>query len=333
MGVEITNIEYVTASKKRTNSFFKEKFPDYNYDKFEKTVGIKKRFVCNKNEDTLSLAEKSANKLFQKSKFDREEIDFLIMCTQSPTYLIPTNSCILQDRLGLRKTIGSFDYNLGCSGYIYGLSMAKALIETEQVKNVLLITSETYNKYINENDLINQLIFSDSSSATLVQKSSNNCIDKFVFGTDGHDYDKLIVKNNFFNKEINPEEKYHSKNRYTNNNLFMDGPKIFSFTINKIPSLLEEIVKLNNTTLEKIDLFVLHQANKFLLNSIRKLSSISEEKFLIDLENIGNTVSSSIPIALKNFKNEQDKTLEIILCGFGVGLSWAGCKIKLNKKL
>ena len=215
------------------------------------------------------------------------------------------------------------------------VSIAKGLIESGQVKNVLLVTSETYSKYINEKDLINRLIFSDASSATFIERSEINGINNFIFGSDGSGYDKLIVKNNFFKKEFNPLNKsYANINFYNDNNLYMDGPSIFNFTIQNIPKLLNDTLIKNKLNEKEVDYYILHQANSFLLNSIRKLSQISQEKFIIDIENFGNTVSNTIPIALKNvslrINNEQKN---VILAGFGVGLSWSACNILINKKL
>ena len=333
-GSVIKNIEYVLGSNPIENSFFHQKFPDYNFKRFEKKVGIKKRFICDENENIITLAIKSCNKLFERSNVKKDDIEFLILCTQSPEYLIPTNSCIIQDQLGLKNCTGSFDFNLGCSGYVYGLSIAKGLIESGQVKNVLLVTSETYSKYINDKDLINQLIFSDASSATLIEMSEINGINNFIFGTDGSGYDKLIVKNNFFRKEFNPLNKsYANINFYNDNNLYMDGPSIFNFTIQNIPKLLNDILEKNKLQKHEVDYYILHQANKFLLQSIRNLSKISEEKFIIDMENFGNTVSNTIPISLKNLSLQFNNEKNIILAGFGVGLSWSACKILINKKL
>tara|TARA_Y100001958_G_C21248633_1_gene581693 strand:- start:4888 stop:5901 length:1014 start_codon:yes stop_codon:yes gene_type:complete len=337
MGSKVTGIEYEFASKSIDNNFFKTQFPEYNFERFEKKVGIKNRFICDENENIITLALKSCRKLFKNSSIDKTNIEFLILCTQSPEYYIPSNSCILQDKLGLKNCVGSFDFNLGCSGYVYGLSIAKGLIESGQVKNVLLVTSETYSKYINKKDLINQLIFSDASTATLIEKSNSKDINNFIFGTDGSGFDKLIVKNNFFNKEINPEYQCYAKiNYYNDNNLYMDGPSIFNFTTQNIPKLLEDILKKNNLKKEDVDYYIPHQANKFLLNSIRKLANIDEHRFIIDLENYGNTVSGTIPISLKNVSlksKKSKKSKKIVLCGFGVGLSWSACSIKINSSL
>ena len=334
MGSIIKAIEYEFASKSLENNFFKSKFPDYNFDRFEKKVGINKRYICDENENIISLAEKSCRKLFNNPLVNKNNIEFLILCTQSPEFFIPTNSCVLQDKLGLKNCTGSFDFNLGCSGYVYGLSIAKGLIESGQVNNVLLVTSETYSKYINKKDLINQLIFSDASTATLIEKSKINGINDFIFGTDGSGYDKLIVKNNFFNKENNPSNFcYADINYYNNNNLYMDGPSIFNFTIQKIPKLLSDILIKNKLKEKDIDYYILHQANKFLLDSIRKLSRIEKDKFIIDLEHYGNTVSNTIPISLKNVSLKGKTTKNIVICGFGVGLSWSACHIKINSSL
>lgn len=336
MSVEIKHIEYVIPKLKITNKDLKSEFTDYNFDKFEKKVGIKSRFIVSDNESALDLAEQSINKLFNNNKINALEIEYLIYCTQSPEYLIPSGACILQNKLGLSKNIGCFDYNLGCSGYVYGLSLAKSLIESGQVKNVLLVTSETYSKYINKKDLINRLIFGDAASATLIEKSDFEGVSKFVFGTDGSGYDKLIVKNNFFNKKSDNEMElkcYGNNNFYNENNLYMDGPSIFSWTIDQIPQLIFSTLEKNLINKEKINMFILHQANKFLLNSIRKISKIDDSKFYINLEKYGNTVSNTIPISLKNYSKNITNKEKIVLAGFGVGLSWAGTLITIKDKL
>ena len=334
MSCSIKKIEYVFASTEVNNDHFKNLFPEYDFERFEKKVGIKSRYRCNSDENILTLAKQSCEKLFIHSNVKKENIQFLILCTQSPEFNIPTNSCVLQKELGLSNSIGTFDYNLGCSGYIYGLSIAKGLINSGQVENVLLVTSETYSKYIHQEDLLNQLIFSDSSSATLIEKSDEDGINEFIFGTDGSGYEKLIVRNNFFNKSINPKTSiYNGFNKYTDNNLYMDGPSIFNFTIQTIPRLLLDTLEKNNILVKEVDFFILHQANRFLIESIRKFANIGKDKFIIDMENYGNTVSSSIPIALKNTLLEHNNPRNIILCGFGVGLSWSSVLISLNNKL
>lgn len=325
-------IEYVLGENKISNNQLRDLNRNgYDIDKFEKKVGIKNRFIS-ENFTSLDLAHQAAEKLFQSNNIEKNKIDFLILCTQSPEYLIPTNSCILQNMLGLEENIGTFDYNLGCSGYIYGLSMAKGLIETNQAKNVLLITSETYSRYLNEEDYVNRLIFSDAASASIIVNEGKNQIKSFSFKTKGADFDKLIVKNNYFNKQLNPVLKKNGDySKFTDNNLYMDGKSIFQFTIKEVPNFISQILEKNNLEANEIDFFILHQPNKFLLESIRKRTKIPENKFLIDIENFGNTVSNTIPIVLKNkFSSLEKFDGKLLLCGFGVGLSLAGCIIENN---
>lgn len=333
MGCKIQNIEFVLGSKKISNLDLHNLNPSYNFDKFEKKVGINYRYN-EINGNVITLAKKSINKLLNKIEIDKSEIDYLIFCTQSPEYLIPTNACVLQNECGLSTNTGAVDINLGCSGYTYGLSLAKALIESNQADNVLLVTSETYSRYINKKDLVNRLIFSDASTSSLISRSESNDIGLFQFGTDGSGFDKLIVKNNYFTKQLNPDTKsYGNNNYYTDNDLFMNGPEVFNFTLKQVPNLIKNVLLKNNKEINEIDKIVLHQANKFLLKAIAKKSTIDFEKFFINLESYGNTVSNTIPIALKEFSKNIEDYKSVLLGGFGVGLSWSGCVINVNNKL
>jgi 3-oxoacyl-[acyl-carrier-protein] synthase-3 len=335
MGAQIKYIEYYYPNKVLTNEDLQLEFPDYDFSKFEDKIGIRNRYVVSENETAMDLAIKSSEKIFEK--FDRNLVDFILYCTQSPEYLLPTTACILQDRLKLRKDIGAFDFNLGCSGFTYGLSLAKSLINSKQAKHVLLITAETYSKYLHPKDKSNRAIFGDASASTIISFSDDDFINEFQFGTDGSGYDKLIVKNGASRSKFtdNAEAKsYGSDNIYSDNNLYMNGPEIFNFTNEVIPSFIKDLLDVNNIADEKIDQYVLHQANAFMLNTIRKKLNIEKNHFFIDLLDGGNTVSCTIPIALKKYSQLNiGNTQNIILVGFGVGLSWSGGLIKINTKL
>ena len=334
MGAILKAIEYVYPKHKITNDDLSIQFPDYDFSKFEEKVGIKNRYWAEESETAFDLAKEACNKLFEK--IDKDVVDYILYCTQSPEYFLPTTACILQNHLGLRKNVGALDFNLGCSGFTYGISLAKGLIFSGQAKNVLLVTAETYSKYLHPNDRSNREIFGDAASATLISFSDEENIGEFLFGTDGSGFDKLIVKNGCSRFPFNakPEEiNYGTNNIYTDNHLYMNGPEVFNFVNEVIPNFTKEILSKNNIAFEDINQFVFHQANAFMLNFMRKRLKITPEKFYIDLEDGGNTVSCTIPIALKKYSQTITESENIILVGFGVGLSWSGGLIKINSKL
>lgn len=336
MGAQIKKIEYVFPENKITNEDLKKEFPEYDFERFEEKVGIKNRYIVSENQTGLDLAEKACNKLFES--YDKNKIDYILYCTQSPEYYLPTTACILQDRLGLRTDIGALDFNLGCSGFTYGVNLANSLISSGQVENVLLVTAETYSKFIHPKDKTNRSIFGDAAAATLISKTDDDNIFKFKFGTDGSGYDKLIVKNGCSKFPLDPDAEqisYGTDNIYTDNNLYMNGPEVFNFTTKVIPSFVNEILEANNLKVEDLNQFVFHQANSFMLDFLRKRIKINKENFFNDLSDGGNTVSSTIPIALKKYCQniENDNDLMVAIVGFGVGLSWSGGIIKINNKL
>lgn len=326
----ITKIEYVLPQNKVDNP----------QNRLTKKTGIYSRHICSDNEIASDLAFAAAKKLFA-SGVDKNDIDFLILCTQSPDYYLPTTACILQDRLGLTTSCGAFDYNLGCSGYIYGLSLAKGLIETDQAKNILLLTAETYSKYINLKDNTVAPLFGDAATATLITgfDETETGLDGFVFGTNGAGYDKLIVpvggmKNNYHNTKVEECTDQYGNYR-TNQNLYMNGSAISDFALEVVPSTIERILAKTELTKDEIDYFVLHQANKFMLEFLQMKCDLTGYPFWNDVKEYGNTVSCSIPIALADMLMvNQDKNIKKVLSvGFGVGLSWAGCLINLSKVL
>ena len=226
-----------------------------------------------------------------------------------------------------KNSTGALDFNLGCSGFVYGLALAKSLIATNMSKSVLLIMSETYTKHINKLDFANRSIFGDAATAIVVEASSELHIHDFIFGTDGKGASNLIIPNGGLRNKYDANATLHtdaSGNQRTDNNLFMNGPEIFNFTIEAIPSVIENVLEKNNTTIDNIDYFIFHQANKFMLDYLRKKIKIPKEKFYNNLLLTGNTVSSTIPIALKDCIDNEivQKGDKVLLCGFGVGYSW-----------
>ncbi|MEO8533523.1 MAG: ketoacyl-ACP synthase III, partial [Flavobacterium sp.] len=302
MKANIKAISYYLPESVLSNDLINQEFPEWGIEKISSKTGINARHISAKDEFSSDMAVKAAEKLFAEHNIDRSEIDFLLFCTQSPDYFLPTTACIIQEKLGLETTIGALDFNLGCSGFVYGLSLAKGLIAGEMAKNVLLITSETYSKFIHHKDKSNKTIFGDAAAATLITSEKGFCsLGHFVFGTDGKGAENLIVKQGgmrFPVSDKNEDIVDEFGNVRNDKNLFMNGSEIFNFTGEFVPKLTEAILEKSNLAQEDIDLFVFHQANKYMLNYLRKKIKIPEEKFFIAMEDCGNTVSSTIPIAL-----------------------------------
>lgn len=328
----IKSISYYLSENEISNSSLSLRFPEWSPEKILKKTGIYKRFKSNKNEFSSDLAIKASEKLFKEYLIDRNKIDFVILCTQSPDYFLPTTACILQDKLGLSNNCGALDFNLGCSGYVYGLAICKGLIESSIANNILFITAETYSKFIHSKDKGNQTIFTDAASATLISDSGICEILNFDLGTDGSGYKKLIVeeggvKNRNFTNDFNINERGKIETR---SYLHMNGPEIFSFTSKMVPLLIKNVLKKNHLEFDDIDLFVFHQASKFVLDHLMKKIKIPSEKFFNNLESFGNSVSSTIPIALKEAIDKGKCEGNVILAGFGVGLSWGGVIVKFK---
>jgi 3-oxoacyl-[acyl-carrier-protein] synthase-3 len=332
MKVSIKAISYYLPQRELTNDAINVDFPEWDIKKISSKTGINSRHISAADEFASDMAIKAANKLFEEHTIDRQQVDFLLYCTQSPDYFLPTTACIIQDQLGLNTTIGALDFNLGCSGFVYGLSLAKGLIAGGMATNVLLITSETYSKFIHPKDKSNKTIFGDAAAATLITLEEGFCsIGDFIFGTDGSGAENLIVKNGGIRNpfQVNEDIIDEYGNVKNDNNLFMNGSEIFNFTSESVPNLTEAILKKINKDITEIDLFVFHQANKYMLNHLRKKIGIPEDKFYLAMENCGNTVSSTIPIALYEAikENRVQNCKNILLSGFGVGYSWASCNL------
>lgn len=326
----IKAISYYLPEALLSNEKLNESFPEWDVNKISSKTGISDRHIAAADEFSSDMAVKAAEQLFSEHQIDRSSIDFLLFCTQSPDYFLPTTACILQDRLGLSTGIGAFDFNLGCSGFVYGLGIAKGLVAGGMAKNVLLITSETYSKFIHPRDKSNLTIFGDAAAATLVSAESGFCsLEKFDFGTDGKGANNLIVKNGGMRNPVrggseNIIDEYG--NVQNDSNLYMNGSEIFNFTSEAVPVLIQNVLQKNDITTEQVSLYIFHQANKYMLGHLRKKLKIPEEQFFIYLEGCGNTVSSTIPIALYHAIQQQKiaKGEKVVLAGFGVGYSWGG---------
>lgn len=325
----IKAISYYLPEKVVTNEELIREFPEWSVEKVAQKVGVDSRHLAAEEETAGDMAEKAARKLFEEYQIDPKSIDFLMLCTQSPDYFLPSTACLLQDRLGISTTVGAFDYNLGCSGCVYGMAMAKGLIAAGIAKNVLLLTAETYNKYLHPTDKSNRSIFGDGAAACLVSTEGFAEIGEFSLGTDGSGANNLIVKTGAARckRQTGKYVEDYEGHVWYDDYLYMNGGSIFNFTLDAVPAMMKEILEKNNLEKAQIDYYVFHQANKFMLNTIRKVCLLPKEKFYVNLASTGNTVSSTVLIGLKDcIDNEIIKAGDkVMISGFGVGLSWGGC--------
>jgi 3-oxoacyl-[acyl-carrier-protein] synthase III len=316
-GIGIEKISYYLPKDVITS---KELSDNYGYDQdfIEKKVGVTKLFIAN-DLSTTDMAVNALESLLENKEYLRNKIELLVVCTQTPEFQLPQVSSQLQSRCGLSNSIMSFDLSLGCSGYVYGISVIESLLVSLKLDYGVLITTEKYSSIIDDSDRNTKCLFSDASSATLFSRDGKLIPGEYKFGTDGELYDSLIVR-----------KKYDDRG-CKNNILSMNGRNIFNFTVGKIPDEISDVCKLNGLDEREIDYFITHQASSYVISSIALRSKYSQTgKFINYMSLFGNTVSSSIPIALHQLTNDGGIGGKIVISGFGVGLSW-GTVVLFNK--
>jgi 3-oxoacyl-[acyl-carrier-protein] synthase-3 len=309
--------------------------PDWQAGKVDAMTGIEERHLAADGECASDLAVKAARKVFDAGIFRPDEIDFLLFCTQTPDYLLPATACLIQERLGLPQSAGAFDYNLGSSGYVYGLGVAKGLIESGQARNVLLLTGDTYTRLVHPRDRSVRPVFGDAATATVIggREGGDPLIGPFIYGTDGRGGAHLMVPAGGMRTPRTSETAAAMEdaggNIRSQENLVMNGGEIFEFTLSAVPKMVRELLERAGKREDEIDLFVFHQANRYMLEHLRKKIKLPKEKFYISIRH-GNTTSSSIPLALKKAVLE-DKLTEgalVMLVGFGPGYSWGAALVR-----
>ena len=337
MHAVIGAISYVLPERVLTNEELAAAFPGWTVGKISGKTGIEQRHIAAPDECSSDLAVKAALKLFEESGIGPEQVDYVLLCTQSPDYFLPTTACLIQHRLGIPVSSGAIDFNLGCSGFVVGLGLAKGLIETGQACRVLLLTAETYSKFIHPSDRSIRTLFGDAAAATFVEASDSVGLDPwigpFVYGTDGSGAENLIVpRGGMRQRFLSTAEPFQDEqgNMRTENDLRMNGAEIFNLTLRAIPPVVQGLLDKTGLDLDAVDLFVFHQANQYMLEHLRKKLKIPDSKFYLHLRDCGNTVSSTIPIALKSALDEGvlRSGQRVMVVGFGVGYSWAGSLLR-----
>jgi 3-oxoacyl-[acyl-carrier-protein] synthase-3 len=337
LGGKIVAIEGYLPEKILSNDDLARLYPSWPPEKILGKTGILNRRIAAENETAVDLACAAAFDLFAGGRAKPTDIDYLIFCSQTPDYILPTSACVIQHRLGLRTDIGALDINLGCSGFVYGLSLAQALIATGVARRVLLLTADTYSKVIHPLDRGVRSLFGDGAAATLIEAidSDELCLGPFVLGTDGAGAQNLIVPAGGFRQPRSVETarvlEDASGNQRSLDDLYMDGAAIMGFTLGAVPAAIEKLLARTGKSMADFDAFVLHQASAFILNRLRQKLAIPAEKFVVALRDCGNTVSSTIPLALAPLLQD-GRPRRVMLVGFGVGYSWAATQALIGDK-
>jgi 3-oxoacyl-[acyl-carrier-protein] synthase-3 len=331
----ILGISSHLPEKIETNDDLNRENPDWEMGKVGGKTGILARHVAAEEETACDLGYEAARKLLEQGLVPVDEIDYLIFSTQTPDHFLPSNACLLHHRLGLPERVGAFDFSLGCAGYVYGLQMAKSLVLGQAARHVLLVTGETYSKLIHPRDRTVRALFGDAAAATLVGASEGGRgeIGQFVVGTDGSGAQSLIVPSGAFRLARSEATREEFSNAHgcirSQDNLYMDAHAVFSFSLNTVPRAIAALFEKSGLTQDDVDWYVYHQANQFMLEALATCSNIPPEKMVYYLEDVGNVVSSSIPLAIEAYvqsgRIKPGQTL--VLVGFGVGFTWAVCSL------
>ncbi len=323
MSLKIKDIEYFLPNNFENIKILKKENPEWDTDKIYSKTGVNLRYIADKD-NTTTMAVEATNKIKDFNKI-KNELEFLVFVTQSPEFHLPTSACSIQEILGLPTNTMCFDINLGCSGFIYALAISNSFINSKLFNKGIIICSEKYSSYIDKDNRTCRPLFSDGAAAIIVENNNNSSIISFDFGTDGKGYDKLIVPKT--DKKLIKNNINLKKNK-----LFMNGADVFTFTLKRVPETINNNLKKNNLKIKDVDLFIFHQASKLVIDSLSEKLKIPENKMFNNYHKIGNTVSSTIPIALNEAKNKKllKKNDLIMMVGFGVGYSWGSCILKWN---
>ena len=333
--LKIDKISYHLPNDPVLNKDIIKNNPNWNLNNINARTGVNTRYYASEDETALDMSIKACKKLFKDIDGLNDKIDALIICTQSSDYIMPPNSSLLHGALDLSEDVFAFDFNLACSGYVYGLALANGLLSTGIASNIMLINADTYSKYINDKDRSTKILFGDAAAITYLKNTND---DKGIIdiqcSTSGKNYKKFIIPSGgtrYPKSELSCiSKKDKSGNIRTDENIHMDGMGIFAFVNSKVPKQIKSILKKNELKINDIDLFIFHQASKLAIESLIKILGVDSKKVYINIDKVGNTVSASIPIALK-YALDEGRIVDgnkILCCGFGVGLSWGTCIIQ-----
>ena len=324
--VSLVDIEYYLPEQVIHNSYFSDLFPDWKVDKTAMRTGVLSRHIARPDETAYDLALVAAKRLLEKNPRLYEKSDGIIFCTQSPDYVMPSNAFLLQRDLGLKKNILAFDFNLACSGFIYGLVMASSFIRSGIAKNLLLITADTYSKYLAEEDRSTRMLFGDGAAVSWIGQTDDydtepliSSFGNFLLSSDGSGWDQFFIRSGASRQPSSCRDEIDY-----NDKIAMNGFRVLNFVNDRVIKQVFELLTNNRLIPGEIDQFFFHQASSLALGALQKKLNIKDQQMFSNLPTIGNTVSASVPILIKDYfsANTLPKGSRLLLCGFGVGYSW-----------
>lgn len=337
-GISVAGImTVVPKNKEMIMERYAASFGSEAVEQFTKTTGVLERRLALKEQTASDFAFVAARELLVKKEIDKNDIGILIFVTQTPDYRIPSTACVLHKRLELGKDCIAFDINLGCSGYVYGMQVASSLLMTTNCKYALLLVGDTINKGISQEDKSAAMLFGDSGSATLLEKKQeDSSVIKTAYRTDGNGFKAIIMPAGGYRNLNGSNEKvvWADGNSRSDNELYMNGVDVFSFTISEVPAIINDYFEVNGKNKEDYDVYVMHQANCYILKQVVKRCKLPKEKVPISMDRYGNTSVTSIPLTLSDIYGEDadEKQIKCFVCGFGIGLSWGVAEFEMNKK-
>jgi len=305
-------------------------------NKFIETTGVAQRHIVQNDTCTSDLCYEASEKLINELGWEKEKIEILVFVSQTSDYILPVTSAILQNRLGLSKECLAFDIPLGCSGYVYGLSVVASMMKATGLKKGLLLAGDTISKIVSSNDKSTSPLFGDAGSATALEIDDSAPPMLFNLGTDGSGSNAIIIPDGGARNPTTQESLKSSKVaegiERNNCNLVLEGMDVFSFGISQAPKTVNGLIKAFNLDINSIDYFVFHQANMMMNKMIVKKLKIEEAKVPYSLKDFGNTSSATIPLTIVTELKEklENKNCKLLLCGFGVGLSWGSVYVETN---
>jgi 3-oxoacyl-[acyl-carrier-protein] synthase-3 len=332
-GAYISAIEYALPARVVDNAEIAARHPEWRMEQVALRSGVQERRWCAPSETALDLGESACRQLADRTGFDLADVDAILFCTQTPDYVMPPNACLLQHRLGLPRTVAALDYSLACSGFVYGLYLAKALVQSESARHVLLITAETYSKWIHPDDRGPATLFGDGAAATLVS-GGEPAVGAFELGTDGGGAASFMIPAGGARRPRSDDTAHAVRDSSGNvrraEDIYMDGAAVLDFVKTEIPALVRRLLDREKLSLDDLDLVIFHQGSQLTLDVLHRALKIPPHKQFANIASVGNTVSASIPIALRDaeLQGRLKPGMSVMLVGFGVGLSVGACVVR-----